>query len=105
MIVVHAFHVVHEIPVSWKSVPRDSAIATFVGAQIWFVAMTMHGVGLTLMAEKTGSGGKPGIGTGLILAPVRFQMGIHKFAGRFQPRLVGLKEKGGMEKTREVPYS
>jgi hypothetical protein len=40
----------------------------------------MHGVGLTLMAEKARCGGKPRVLTRVDLAPIRLEVGIHKLA-------------------------
>lgn len=73
---------VSEIPLPWKSASGDGALAAFIGAEEGLVAVTMHGVGLTLMAEKTSCGGKPGVLTRLNLASIWLEMGVHKFAAR-----------------------
>jgi hypothetical protein len=72
--------VVSEVPLPGESTSGVGALASFIGAEERLVAVTMHGVGLTLMAKKAGRGRKPGILTRLNFASVGLQMGIHKFA-------------------------
>ena len=80
VVVVDSPHVVPEVPLSGEAVSRLGALASFIGAEVWFLTVTVHGVGLTLMAEQAGGGGKTGILASLNLAPVGLQMRIHKFA-------------------------
>jgi hypothetical protein len=55
-IIVDSLHVVPEIPVAWEAIPRNASFAIFIGAEERFVAVTMHGMSFTLMAEKAGCG-------------------------------------------------
>jgi hypothetical protein len=50
-VIVHAPHVVPQIPLAWETMSGNGALTSFVGAQIRLLAVAMHGVGLTLMAE------------------------------------------------------
>jgi hypothetical protein len=67
---------------AWEAISGNTAFATFIGTEVGFVAMSMHGVGFTLMAEEARSGRETGVLTGNNLAPVGLQMGVDKFAGR-----------------------
>jgi hypothetical protein len=58
----------------------NGALTAFIGAQIRLLAVTMHGVGLTLMSQEAGSRRKPGILATLNLAAVRLEVRVHKFA-------------------------
>ena len=49
-VIVHTFHVVTEIPVAWEAISGNTTVASFVCAEEGFFTMSMHGVGLTLMA-------------------------------------------------------
>lgn len=80
VVVVDSPHVVPQVPLSGKAVSWLRALASFIGAQVWLLAMSMHGVGLTLMAEQASSRRETGILASLNLAAVGLQMGIHKFA-------------------------
>jgi hypothetical protein len=42
---------VSEIPVAWETISKHASLATFIGTKKGFVAMSMHCVGLALMAE------------------------------------------------------
>jgi len=53
---VDSLHVVPEIPVAWEAIPLSASFAIFIGAEERFVAVTMHGMSFTLMAEKAGCG-------------------------------------------------
>jgi len=48
--------VVPEIPVTWKAIPGNASLAAFIGAEERLVAVTMHCMSFTLMAEKAGRG-------------------------------------------------
>jgi hypothetical protein len=84
--------VVPEVPLPGESGSWGGALASFISAEERLVAVTVHGVGLTLMAEKTGRGGEPGVLAGLNLAPVGLQMRIHKFAVSDEVWLVGTND-------------
>ena len=65
-----------------ESASRVRALAPFICAEERLVAVAVHGVGLTLMTKQTRRGGESGVLAGLNLAPVRLEVGIHKFAAR-----------------------
>jgi len=94
VVVVDAPHVVPEVPLPGESTSRGGALAPFVGAEEGFITVAVHGVGLTLMAEKACRGGKPGVLAGVDLAAVGLQVRIDKFAARRVLWLVG--ERWGM---------
>jgi hypothetical protein len=50
-IIVHASHVVTEVPMAWEAISRGAALAALICAQVRLVSMSMHGMGLTLMTE------------------------------------------------------
>lgn len=79
-IIVHSPHVVTEVPVARKAIPRGAALTALIRAQVWFVAMSMHSVGFTLMPKEAGCGRETRVLT--FLAPVGFQMRVHEFANR-----------------------
>jgi len=66
---------------AWEAISWDSTVTTLIGTDVWFVAMSMHGVGFTLMTKKAGCGREGGVLTTVELAPVWFQMGVHEFTG------------------------
>lgn len=75
----------------------DGALATIVSAQVWLLAMAMHGMRLALMAKKAGSGREAGVLAALNLAAVRLEVRVHEFAvlglvrvslGVGEPRLI-----------------
>lgn len=72
---------VTQVPVARESAARNGTVTSLVGAKVGLVSMTMHGVGLTLMSKKTGSGGESGVLARINLASVRLQVGVHEFAG------------------------
>jgi hypothetical protein len=41
---------VSEIPVAWETISGHTSLTAFIGTKEGFVAMSMHSVGLTLMA-------------------------------------------------------
>lgn len=49
-VVVHALHVVTEVPVAGEAISLDAALAAFVGAEERLVAVAMHGVSFALVA-------------------------------------------------------
>lgn len=55
-VVVHALHMVTEVPVAGKAISLDAAFAAFVTAEEGLVSVAMHGMGFSLMAEQTGGG-------------------------------------------------
>lgn len=96
-VVVHTPHVVPQVPLAGKAVAGDGALATIVSAQVWLLAMAMHGMRLALMAKKAGSGREAGVLAALNLAAVRLEVRVHEFAvlglvrvslGVGEPRLI-----------------
>jgi len=49
-ITVDTLHMVSEIPVAWETISGHASFTAFIGTEEGFVAMSMHSVGLTLMA-------------------------------------------------------
>jgi hypothetical protein len=37
-----------------ESISRDGSVTVFCGAEEWFLAVSVHGMGLALMAKKAG---------------------------------------------------
>jgi hypothetical protein len=81
--------VVSEVPLTGESTSGVGALASFISAEERLVTVTMHGVGLALMAKKACRGGKPCVLTRLDLAAIGLQMGIHEFAACGAAWLVG----------------
>jgi hypothetical protein len=50
-VVVHTLHVVTKIPVAGKAISEDASFTTIIGTEEGLVAVSMHGVGFTLMSE------------------------------------------------------
>ena len=67
---------------AWEAISGNTTFATFMGTEVGFVTVSMHGVGFTLMAEEARRGRETRVLTGNNLAPVWLQMGVDKFAGR-----------------------
>jgi hypothetical protein len=82
LVIVHALHVVSEIPMAWEAISGYATLAAFVGTKVGLVSVSMHGVGFTLMTKKTGRGRETGVLTKRNLAFVWFQVGVHEFASR-----------------------
>jgi hypothetical protein len=80
-VIVDSLHVVPEIPVAWKAISRNSSLTTFIGAKEWFVAVSMHGMSFTLVAEKASRGWETEILAGVDLALVWLEVGVHEFTG------------------------
>jgi hypothetical protein len=72
--------VVLEVPLTGKSVARNTALAAFVLAQEGLVAVSVKSVGLALMAEEAGSRRESGALAGKVLAAVWLQVRVDKFA-------------------------
>ncbi len=71
---------VSQIPLSRKSVPRNSTFASFVCAKIGLITVAVHGMCLTFMAQEASSRGESGILTSFGLAPVWLQVRVNEFA-------------------------
>lgn len=67
---------------AWEAISGNAAFTGFICTEVRFVAMSMHGVGLTLMTKEAGRGRETGVLTCVDLASVWLQMGVHEFAGR-----------------------
>lgn len=74
---MYAFHMVPEVPLAWKSISCNGPLASLDCAKVRFVSVA---VGFTLMSKQACCGGEPQVLTGILPAPVRFQMGINEFA-------------------------
>lgn len=64
---------------TWEAIAGNSSLAGIIGTEEGFVAMSMHGVGFTLMAEETGRRREMEVLTGDYLAAIWFEMGVHEF--------------------------
>jgi hypothetical protein len=72
---------------------RNRAFTALICAPVRLLTVAVHGVGLTLMAEKAGGRREPGVLATLNLAAVRLKVGVHKLA--VHGWLVGqLRERG-----------
>ena len=80
VVVVNASHVVLEVPVPGESITGDGTVATLVSAQVGLVAMAVHGVSLTLMAQQAGCGGEAGVLARSNLAAVGLEVRVDKLA-------------------------
>lgn len=56
LVVMHTLHVVEQVVPSWKAIARDATLASGVEAEMRAVAMSMHSVGFSLVAEEASSG-------------------------------------------------
>lgn len=81
-------HVVTQIPFSWETVLGLGPLAVLVDADKGLLAMAMHSVGLTLVAENAGSGRERNRGTSFLLAAVWPEVSIQVFAAH---KLVSVK--------------
>lgn len=52
--IMYSLHVVTKVPMTRESISRDGSITALCGAEEWFFAMSVHGMGLALMAKKAG---------------------------------------------------
>lgn len=86
VIVVHAPHVVLEVPGPGEALAFLRALAPLVSAVIGLVSV--HAVGFALVAEQAGSGGEAGIGAGLDLAAVGPEVRVDKLATEGRKALV-----------------
>jgi hypothetical protein len=78
---VYTLHVVTKVPVAGKAISGHTSLATFIGAEERFVAVSMHGVGFTLMAEEASSGREIEGLTSSDLAVIWLEVRIHEFTG------------------------
>lgn len=67
---------------AWEAISGNGAFTTFICAEVRFVAMSMHGVGFTLMTKEAGRGRETGVLTSVDPAPVWLQMGVDGFTVR-----------------------
>lgn len=72
---------VTEVPLARESISGDGTLTAIVDAKERLLAMAVETVGLTLMAEEAGSGGKSSTFAGLSLAAIRLQVRVNEFAG------------------------
>lgn len=101
-VIVNSLHMIPEIPVAWKAISRNSSLTTFIGAEEWFVAVSMHSVSFAFMAEKASRGRKAEFLAGVDLTFVWLQVGIHEFAST---HLVISVENRGENKRKTGAYS
>lgn len=80
IVIVHAAHVIPEVPLAGEAVARLGALASLIGAQVRLLAMAVHGMCLALMTEQAGSRGKAGVLASLNLAAVGLQVRVDELA-------------------------
>jgi hypothetical protein len=79
---MYPLHVVLEVPSSWKAITNDGTIAVSVGTEVRLVAVPVHSMGLTLVAEQAGSGREGNIQAGRILAAIGLQVSVKVFTAQ-----------------------
>lgn len=72
-------HVITEVPVPREAITENSAFTTIKSAKKRFLPVSVHGMGLTFMAEETSSRRKTCVLTGMDLATVWLKMRIDEF--------------------------
>ncbi len=77
---MNTFHVITQIPVSWKAIAWSASFTTLKCAKERFLSMSVHCMGLTFMAKETCRGRKTSVLTRLDLAAIWFQVRVDKFA-------------------------
>jgi hypothetical protein len=101
-VIVNSLHMIPEIPVAWEAISGNSSLTAFIGAEEWFVAVSMHSMSFALMAEKASRGRKAEFLAGVNLTFVWLQVGIHEFASTHWVVSVA---NGGKQKKRRGAYS
>lgn len=81
---MNTFHVITQIPMPGKAITRDSSFTALKGAKKWFLPVSVHGMGLTLMAKETGSGRETCVLTGMDLTTIWLEVRVDKFAAAIQ---------------------
>lgn len=71
---------ISEIPLARKSISSDGPVAALDRAEVRLLSVAVNSVNFTLMPKQVCFGGELRILTVFVLAPVRFQMRINKFA-------------------------
>lgn len=74
---MNTLHVVEEIVAAGEAVSRNSTLAVLEVAEVRPGTVSVHTVGLTLMTEQTGSGGKLNADAGLFVAAEWLQVRIN----------------------------
>ena len=77
---MNTFHMIPKVPAAGKSLSWFSSVTITEMARVRIVAMSMHAVGLSLVAEQAGIGREFKTGTFFVLATVRPQVGVQVFA-------------------------
>jgi len=85
VVIVNPSHVVLEVPLPGETVADDRALATRVCAEVRLLTMAVHGMGLTLMAQKAGGRGEPRVLATLNLATVRLEVRVYKLTVTGEP--------------------
>lgn len=80
-VVVHTFHVVEEVVAAREAIARNATLTTRIETQVRTVAVTMHAMSLSLMAEQTGGGRELLLGTALTSTAEGLDVGVDKFTG------------------------
>lgn len=80
VVVVHAPHVVSQVPLAGEAMSGKRAFASLIGAKVGLLSMSMHGVGLTLMTKKASSRRETGVLAPLNLATVGLEVRVNELA-------------------------
>ena len=92
---------VTEIPVARKAIAGNTAFAALIRTQVWFVAVSMHGMSFALVTKETGRGREARGLTRIDLASIWLQVRVHEFTGKVG--VVSISERGW--RRGEGPYS
>lgn len=69
-----------QVPMAWESVSWDGSLTGIKFAIKWLLSVSVHGMGLALVSEETGGGGKTGIGACGHLTAVWLKVRVDAFA-------------------------
>ena len=75
-----SLHMVMKIPAAGETASNNGSFASLKEAEMGVLAMAMHTMSFTLMAEKAGIGGESDVHTLGYFAVIRSQMRIQVFA-------------------------
>lgn len=79
-VVMYSLHVVKQVVPPWESISGKSSLAASVEAKVWAVTVTVHAMGLALVAKQARSGGELLLGASLLSAAEWLQMRIDELA-------------------------
>ena len=80
VIVVHPPHMISKVPLTWETVPWLGTVTAVIRAEVRLFSMAVHGMGLALMTQQTGSRRESRVLAPFVLASIGLKVGINKFA-------------------------